>query len=260
MRAGLGHLPMFDTAVAAARTALEAALAAPIDVPIPRDAAGYTHERHKQNGAEMELAGMLYQLTGERRYVDFVRALLDRYADLYPTLGDHPAARSSSPGRLFHQSLNEAVWLVQVSQAYDCVYGALTPPQRARYEDRILRPMARFFFQDREREFDRIHNHGTWTVAAVGLVGYVLNDPNLVKMALLGSRMDGTAGYLRQLGQLFSPDGYYRRGSLLCPLRLAALLRAGRSHVRATPGTRIYAQARGGIPVRRSLRRCSKPT
>jgi hypothetical protein len=121
IRAARGQAPLFDAALAEATEKVARALAAPIVVPQPKDAAGFTHERHKANYAEMQLAGFLYQITGEARYAAFVKAMLEKYAVLYPTLGNHSAAASSSPGRLFHQSLNECVWLVHASQAYDCI-------------------------------------------------------------------------------------------------------------------------------------------
>lgn len=213
IRAARGHVPLFDAAVAEAAEKVAHALTAPIDVPQPKDAAGYTHERHKANYAEMQLAGFLYQVTGDARYAAFVKAMLEKYAALYPTLGNHPAAASSSPGRLFHQSLNECVWLVHTSQAYDCIYDTLTADERARFEKNIFEPMAHFLADERAREFDRIHNHGTWAAAAVGMAGYVMGDAELVKKALYGSKMDGrTGGYLKQLDELFAPDGYYGEG------------------------------------------------
>lgn len=212
IRASVGKYPLFDAALQRAHAIVDHALSEPIDVPIPKDAAGGTHERHKLNYVQMQAAGFLYQVTGDRRYATFVRDMLLKYADLYPTLGLHPKAKSQAPGKLFHQMLNETVWLVNTSQAYDCVYDALTPAERARIETDVLRPMVRFFTVDQAHEFDRIHNHGTWADTAVGMAGYVLGDPHMVRMALYGTRGDGSAGYLRQLDTLFSPDGYYVEG------------------------------------------------
>lgn len=213
IRAGRGHAPLFDTALAEATERVEKALAAPLIVPQPKDAAGFTHERHKANYAEMQLAGFLFQLTGEPRYATFVKTMLEKYAELYPTLGQHPAAASSSPGRLFHQSLNECVWLVHATQAYDCIYDTLTADQRRNIETHVFRPMAHFLADERASEFDRIHNHGTWAATAVGMAGYVMDDETLVKKALYGSQMDGrTGGWLKQLDELYAPDGYYCEG------------------------------------------------
>lgn len=212
IRNDLGKYPLFDAAVQQARATVDRALREPISVPVPRDAAGGTHERHKRNYVEMQAAGFLYQITHDSRYAQFVRDMLLKYADLYPTLGLHPAAKSQAPGKLFHQMLNETVWLVNASQAYDCIYDTLSPEDRTRIENNVFRSIARFFTVDEAREFNRIHNHGTWADTAVGLTGYVLDDPQFVKMALYGTRLDGTAGYLRQLDELFSPDGYYVEG------------------------------------------------
>ncbi|HEX9615083.1 MAG TPA: heparinase II/III family protein, partial [Bacteroidota bacterium] len=212
MKEALGKYPLFDSSFRVAKERVDLALAAPMDVPIPRDAGGYTHETHKQNYTSMHLAGILFQVTGEQKYAQFVKQMLLKYADLYPALGKHPSAAGEAWGRLFWQTLNETVWLVHATQAYDCVYEALAPVERKRIEDNVFRPMARFFVEDHTHELDRVHNHGTWTCAAVGMAGYVLRDKELTRIALYGSKKDGSGGYLRQLNELFSPDGFYTEG------------------------------------------------
>lgn len=241
MRAALGKYPLFDAAVADARKKVDRAFAQPIDVPQPKDAAGYTHERHKQNYTEMQLAGFLYQLTAEKRYADFVREHLHRYAALYPTLGRHPAANKQSHGRIFWQSLNEAVWLVHVSLAYDCVYDTLTPEEHATLEKNLFRPMMRFLCEERIEEFDRIHNHGTWTATAVGLAGYLIGDTEHVDQALRGSKRDGSAGFLRQMDLLFSPDGYYLEGPYYARYALWPFFLFAEVVERNQPELKIYA-------------------
>ncbi len=212
MRSSRGKYPLFDKQVLDAVSKLEKALQAGIDVPLPKDAGGYTHERHKQNYREMQLAGVLYSLTGEAKYAKFVRDMLMQYSELYPKLGQHPMTAGEAYGKLFWQSLNESVWLVHVAQAYDCVYDWIPAKDRKVIESRLLRPMAHFFTVEHESQLNRIHNHGTWTAAGVGMLGFALRDRNLVEMALYGTRKDSTGGFLRQLSLLFSPDGYYTEG------------------------------------------------
>ncbi len=213
MRAALGRYPLFDSTYQRAVRLMSGALAAPIEVPLPVDAGGYTHERHKRNYTEMQAAGVLYAVTGDERYARFVRDMLLRYAELYPALGTHPMATSAqSSGRLFWQTLNESVWLVHTAQAYDCVYDWLNGADRETIERQLLRPMASFFLDDHAREHDQIHNHGTWMVAATGMLGYALRDGDMVEKALAGTDRKKTGGFLRQLDLLFSPDGYYREG------------------------------------------------
>ena len=151
--------------------------------------------------------------TKDEKYAKFIRDMLVKYAELYPTLKNHPAGTSETVGRLFWQTLNEAVWLVHTAQAYDCVYDWLSVKDRTLFENNIFRPMAKFFIEDHIKEFDRIHNHGTWTATAVGMIGYAMGDTDMVAKTLYGSKKDGRFGYLRQLDLLFSPDGYYVEGA-----------------------------------------------
>jgi hypothetical protein len=132
---------------------------------------------------------------------------------LYPTLGPHPLAHHQLPGKIFHQVLNDNVFLVHTSIAYDTIYGYLSEVERTRFEENLLRPMVAWLTRDENHpEFNRIHNHGTWTVAAAGMAAYVLGDDHVVEQALLGTDLSGEGGFLRQVDLLFSPDGYYMEG------------------------------------------------
>src|SRR5678809_1092826 len=48
-----------------------------VDVPFPKDpAGGYTHEKHKANYILMFNSGVLYNLTGDKKYATLVKQLL----------------------------------------------------------------------------------------------------------------------------------------------------------------------------------------
>jgi hypothetical protein len=203
----------FDDVMSTLAASVDARLEGGIPVPVPVDAGGgYTHEQHKQNAKTIYEAGMLYQQNGEVKYRDAVRDILFDYADLYPTLGIHPEQRSSNKGKLFWQGLNEAWWLVYVIQGYETVRPDLSEEERARIETGVLIPMADFLSVGSPQTFDRIHNHATWANAAVGMTGYVLGQPERVEQSLYGLDQTGEAGFLKQLDELFSPDGYYAEG------------------------------------------------
>ena len=209
----LDESPGYARGLRAKQLEIDRYFASPPDVPQPRDpGGGYTHERHKKNGVAIGDAGVLYQLTGERVYADRARQLLLAYARMYPGLGEHPVQASQTPGRLFWQTLNESVWLVYAIQGYDAIHDALSDEERAHIESSLLRPLADFLSVGSPQTFDRIHNHGTWAVAAVGMTGYVLDDTAYVERALHGLEGDGSGGFMRQLDELFSPDGYYTEG------------------------------------------------
>ncbi|MCW8926225.1 MAG: heparinase II/III family protein [Xanthomonadales bacterium] len=203
----------FSRAVENAKKSVEPFLQALPDIPFPKDAGGgYTHEQHKRNSVLILNAGILYQLTGEEAHAKLVRDMLTAYADMYPALPEHPEKKNQAPGKLFWQSLNEAVWLVTSIQGYDAVYATLSDAERDHIENELFRPMVSFLSDQAPQTFDRIHNHGTWAVAAVGMTGYVLDEPEWVEKALYGLKKDGSAGFVRQMDELFSPDGYYSEG------------------------------------------------
>lgn len=215
MQGAVRHQGRFRDTFLAKQAAVNSALKLPLAVPVPKDAGGgYTHEQHKKNYQLMYNAGVLYQITGDTKYAEYVRDMLLTYAELYPNLPLHPKRRpgASNPGKLFWQSLNEAVWLVYTIQAYDLIRPSLIDAEAETIEQGALRPMAKFLSVGSPETFNKVHNHGTWLTAAVGMAGYVLDEPEWVEQALLGLNKSGQGGFLRQLSTLFSPDGYYNEG------------------------------------------------
>jgi len=213
MRQAVEQTGSFSKRFNTVKNQLDEQLNLPITVPLPKDAGGgYTHERHKENYKLMYQAGVLYQLTGEPKYAQYVRDMLLEYVNLYPKIGLHPKRKNQNPGKLFWQILNEAVWLVHTIQAYDAVASALSEDEQQRIEDGILKPVAAFLSTESPGTFDKVHNHGTWATAAVGMTGYVIDDQELVEQALYGLDKSGKAGFLRQVDELFSPQGYYTEG------------------------------------------------
>ena len=184
-----------------------------IDVPFPKDAAGgYTHDQHKSNYLLMYNAGLLYQITSEKKYADLVKSIFLKYAALNPTLKNHPQATSSSPGRLFWQALNDANWLVYAGMAFDCIHDYLSVSERKQIADGAFKPLVEYFTKDQKNWFNLIHNHAVWACAGVGIVGIATDNEDYLKMALYGTEKNGKAGFIAQLNGLFSPDGFYHEG------------------------------------------------
>lgn len=215
-----GTVPAFDKTLSEILGAANAALNSRISVPVPADGGGgVIHEQHKSNYYAMFYCGIAYQLTGDKKYANYVTAMLENYAELYPTLGFHPVSLSPVPGRLFWQTLNESVWLVHTAVAYDCIYHTLSTKQRASIEKKLFIPMANFIMNGmgdnhaNNITFNKMHNHATWATAAVGMIGFAMNRKDYVKKALYGSDETGKhGGFIRQMDYLFSPDGYFTEG------------------------------------------------
>lgn len=214
VRKGTQTYPLLKKSYQKLKAAADQALAEPILVPRPKDAGGgATHEQHKKNYSNILNCGIAYQLSGDKKYAAYVESMLLKYAADYGKWPLHPKRKENQQaGRIFWQSLNDFVWQVYTIQGYDMVYEAISAKNRAIIRAGLFEPMLKFFTVDCKETFDKIHNHGTWDIAAVGMTGYVLNKPEYVEMAIKGSAKDGKTGYLAQIDQLFSPDGYYTEG------------------------------------------------
>lgn len=236
----LGDLPLMSASYEALKYSVDEILDVPLEVPQPGEAGGYAHERHKQNYREMKNAGYLFTFTGETVYADFVKKMLDEYAELYPTLGPHPLSKKQKPGRLFHQLLNENVWLLNTAQAYDCIYEWLGPEDREKYESHIFMPLVNLISVEYGEELDRIHNHGMWSSAAVGMIGLAMGDDAVVNRAIYGTKLDTTGGFLAQIEGLFSPDGYYMEGAYYVRYAMRPLLFFSEALERSKPELKIF--------------------
>ncbi|MBJ7880609.1 alginate lyase family protein [Gelidibacter salicanalis] len=230
IRSALGTIPIFDASLAETKAEVDAEIALGIETPIPVDySGGYTHERHKQNFLILQKAGVLYQILDDEKYAKYVKDMLMQYEEMYKTLPLHPKPRSYARGKLFWQCLNDSNWLVYVSQAYDCIYNYLTEKERNKLEKNLFRPFADFISVGNPQFYNRVHNHSTWGNAAVGMIGLVMDDEELIQRALYGIKgleidktakdddggyinKDGKAGFLANVEQPFSPDGYYTEG------------------------------------------------
>ncbi|MEG3765516.1 heparinase II/III domain-containing protein [Alteromonas sp. 14N.309.X.WAT.G.H12] len=248
MRQAIEKEGSFSDAYHALKTQVDEQIKQPITVPVPKDGGGgYTHERHKKNYQLMYNAGIIYQLSQDEKYADYVRDMLLAYANLYPTLGLHPKrkVKSQNPGKLFWQSLNEAMWLVYTIQAYDFVHDALTPSQIDTIEGNLLKPVALFLSEGQPSTFNKVHNHGTWATTGVGMAGYVLNEPEWVEKALYDLDKSGKGGFLKQLDKLFSPQGYYNEGPYYHRFALLPFVTFARAIENNDPQRHIFAHRDG---------------
>ncbi|WP_232829682.1 heparinase II/III family protein [Rahnella sp. NRRL B-41462] len=222
-------------------TTLENMLVQPPTIPGHGEAGGPEHTQHKQNYLGINLAGRLALITGEPRYGDYALALLTGYADIYPSLGSATSKDSNAPGRLFHQTLNENMFWLYAVEGYHCVMPSLSAAQREHIETNLFQVMADDALNRHTRDFDIVHNHGIWSVAAAAISGYVLDDASLVEKALYGLKGDSeSGGFFAQLSQLFSPDGYYIEGPYYHRFALRPLLLLAEAIERRQPDLQIY--------------------
>jgi len=262
---GAEYPPAFTEQLEATRQRIDQVIADGIQVPLPKDmAGGPTHEVHKQNWKTLRDAGAMYRLTSNAKYAAFLRDALLEYAKVYQSWPTHPTQRSYATGKIFWQCLNDANWLVYVSQGYADIYDWLDEDSRKTIDNDLFRPMADFLSVDNPQFFNRIHNHSTWGNAAVGMIGLVMEDDSLVNRALYGLPADlipddlrdddtgkikdkyGRAGFLAQLDLSFSPDGYFTEGPYYLRYALSPFLLFGKSLAENRPDLGVL-EYRDGI-------------
>lgn len=268
IKGNLGTIPLFDQSLALAKLEVDAAMEEGIKVPIPKDmAGGYTHTQHKKNYSILSKAGVLFQLTGDEKYAQYTRDVLMAYAKMYPTLPLHPQERSYSRGKIFWQCLNDANWLVHMSQAYDCIRGWIPDQDKEVLDNQLFRPFADFLSVDTPQFFNRIHNHSTWGTVAVGMIGLVMDDEELVDRALYGIKDDQIsgnavdndgglikaegqkAGFLANLDEPFSPDGYYTEGPYYQRYAMYPFLAFAKALETKKPEIKIF-EYNGGVLIK----------
>ena len=241
LRTELGKDSLMGRTLEQERQQLETYMAMPIEVPGHGEAGGYEHNRHKQNYIHMDIAGRLYLIAEDECYRDYIRNMLVAYAEVYPTLELNVSRDTNPPGRLFHQTLNENMWMLYASCAYSCIHHTLTEGERELIEKDLFKEMINMFVDTYAHDFDIVHNHGLWAVAAVGICGYAIQDQEAVDQALYGLKGDSVSGgFLAQLAQLFSPDGYYMEGPYYHRFSLRPIYLFAESIERRQPEIGIY--------------------
>ena len=101
--------------------------------------------------------------------------------------------------------------------------------------------MLKMFVETYAENFDIIHNHGLWSVASVGICAYAINDQATVDKAIYGLKGDSVSGgFIAQLTQLFSPDGYYMEGPYYHRFSLRPIFLFAETIERRQPEIGIY--------------------
>lgn len=241
VRAGINKYPLLQTSYNELKKQADKAIASPINVPTPADGGGgITHEQHKENYKQAVACGVAYQVTKDKRYAEHLKNMLLKYADVYNTWPRHPKRKQEPGGKMFWQNLNDCVWLVYTIQGYDCIYEYVNPADRKKIEENLFASVVKELTEVNGKIFNLIHNHATWSTAAVGMTGYVLGRKDWVEMALKGSDKTGKTGFLKQIDDLFSPDGYYAEGPYYLRYAIHPFILFARAIQQHQPELKIY--------------------
>lgn len=138
-------------------------------------------EMNGRNASACQQLGLLWQLTGEEAYRDKVRTLLMGYADVYPGYEIHGGIPHNGPGKMNAQTLCEANCILDMALGYDFIQHSLTDVEREHISRNLLRCAATFLQAHRSPQ---IHNHEVKISAALGVLGFVLEDEELLEFAV----------------------------------------------------------------------------
>jgi hypothetical protein len=138
---------------------------------------------HADYAREIINDGLIYQVTREKRYAEHARDILLAYAASY--LGypvhDNQGKPGGRGGHVASQSLTEASWLIDIAQGADLIWDTLSEADRAVITDKILHPALNEIIIPQKYG---IHNIQCRENSAIGLVGFLLNDPRLISLAI----------------------------------------------------------------------------
>ncbi len=150
--------------------------------------------------------GLSYRLSGEAKYRDQAREILLAYAERYTKypLHDIRGQAKVGGGRVGPQTLDESTWLIPVAQGADLVWDDLSEADRRTIETGLLRPAAEVIRQQKLG----IHNIQCWKNSAVGLVGLLLDDSELIADAVTSNH-----GFKAQMAQGVTGSGMWYEGA-----------------------------------------------
>jgi|SRR5471030_196107 len=158
------------------------------------------------NAKACQELGLLWQLTGEARYLDKVKAILLTYARYYPDYQEHGGIPYNGPGKANAQTLCEANCHLQFALGYDFIREALSEEEQQTIEVRLLREGAEFLMRHRHAQ---LHNHEVKIGAAIGVIGVVTEEPRYVDFAV-----NSPYGLRHQLEHALLPGGMWFEGAL----------------------------------------------
>jgi hypothetical protein len=187
--------------------------------------------------------GVVYQITGEAQYAAKAREVLLAYAARYTAYPLHNihGKEAVGGGRVGPQTLDESTWLIPMCQGADLIWATLSDEERQQAEKGLFRPAAEIIRQHRMG----IHNIQCWKNSAVGLVGLLLDDPELIADAITSNH-----GFREQISRGINADGQWYEGAwgyhFYTVSALLPLLEAGERC-----GLDLYAFERNGRSARR---------
>lgn len=170
------------------------------------DGCRINHIHHEYTSTVLAM-GIAYQMTGDVRYANKARDIALAYAQKYPTYPIHNNQGEPKLGsKVGSQNLDESTWMIPLCQGLDLVWKTLTQAERQKITNELLLPSAKEVLMPTPHG---IHNIQCWRNSAIGLVGFLVGDNELIEFAI---NNPGT-GFRSQMEKGVSPDGCWFEGA-----------------------------------------------
>lgn len=169
----------------------------------------YVTYRHNRWLKGIETLGMAFALEPRADYAVRARDILLEYASFYEslTLHDKDGKDHRSGGRLYAQTLNEAVALCWIAFGYDLLYEAdcFSDTDHETIATHLIRPMVDTILNYKAGA----SNWQSWHNGAIAAAGFLLRDEAMVDFAI----NDPKNGFLFQMRTSVLPSGMWYEGA-----------------------------------------------
>ena len=166
------------------------------------------HYMHDMLSHDAKILGIAYRMTGKTIYAQHAAEILKLYADKYKDypIVDNYGKQSNWGARIYSQTLNESIWLIDMTFAYDLVRGSrvMTAADRTHIEQDLLLPSAATVVRGHKEPTLNIQS---WINGAEAAVGFELGDKALIDEAL-----DGPLGFRYQMKN-YVHEGFWLEGA-----------------------------------------------
>ncbi|MFI3226610.1 MAG: heparinase II/III family protein [Clostridia bacterium] len=150
--------------------------------------------------------GLLYTLTGEKKYALKAKAILIEMANYYPDYQVHGDIPYNDPGKACAQTLNEAILLRQFAFGYDMTTDVFSDEEKYYVYKNLFKIGGEFLCEHRANQ---LHNHEVIINAAISVIGILFNNDDLIQFGVYKDY-----GLLYQLENAMLKDGLWFEGSI----------------------------------------------
>ncbi|MFV0590562.1 MAG: heparinase II/III family protein [Draconibacterium sp.] len=149
----------------------------------------------------------LYIATDSVKYAQNARDILLSYAQKYPGYQEHNKGGlyvDKFSGKMFSQSLDEAVWAIDAARVYQAIKPILTDDEDNRIKNNYLKPCAELLLTKKVSG-----NWQAWHAGAIAALGVALENDSIIEEAINEPKY----GYRSVMQENVYPDGWWKEGS-----------------------------------------------